>query len=285
MPPSIQLYRDRFPGRSVLDTAVSHALLRRVGKGRTGESLRLYRPDNALLFSSLDARRPGYAEAISIARAAGFEPVIRLAGGHAAVFLESAMAFAWATPDADANLHIRPRFDKLTGWFITALRGLGLDARLGEVPGEYCPGEYSINLGGRYKVMGVGQRVIRGAAHVGGVLTIAQSETLREILIPIYEALDLEFAPETAGGIADAEPQLTYEHVIAALCDVLADEGYCVQASQFDAALEQEAEVLERHHAAELTGTGARRGPALLQASGGKALIHEGPPESGRDPE
>lgn len=275
MSPSIQLYGDRFPGRSVLDTAVSHALLRRVGSGRTGESMRLYRPDNALLFSSLDARRDGYSEALSIARAAGFEPVIRLAGGHAAVFLESALAFAWATPDADANLHIRPRFETLTGWFVSALRSLGLDARIGEVPGEYCPGEYSINLAGRIKVMGVGQRVIRGAAHVGGVLTIGQTETLRAILIPIYEALDLEFAPETAGGIADLEPSLTAEDVIAALRDILRAEGYSLHDATFDSLLREEAHAFQRHHDAERGNAQATRSAPVLEASHGKALIQK----------
>ncbi len=257
----------------MLDTAISHALLRRVGNGRTGESLRLYRPDNALLFSSLDARREGYADAIAIARAAGFEPVIRLAGGHAAVFLDSALAFAWATPDANANLHIRERFETLTRWFVTALQALGLDARVGEVPGEYCPGEYSINLAGRFKVMGVGQRVIRGAAHVGGVLTIAQTETLREILIPIYQALDLEFAPETAGGIADLEPDLTAEHVISALRDVLIAEDYCLEDEAFDAPLQDEAQAFVRHHEAERGNQKAGNHAPLLQANRGKALI------------
>jgi hypothetical protein len=47
----------------------------------------------------------------------------------------------------------------------------------------------------------VGQRVIRGGAHVGGVLTVAQTELLRDTLAPIYEALDIEFQAETAGGI------------------------------------------------------------------------------------
>ena len=125
---------------------------------------------------------------------------------------------------------------------------------MGEVPGEYCPGEYSINLGGRYKVLGVGQRVIRGAAHVGVVLTISQTETLREILIPIYAALHLGFEPKTAGGLADAEPELSAEHVIGALCDVLTAECCVLDETQFDSSLEQEATLLAGHHEAESTG-------------------------------
>ena len=50
------------------------------------------------------------------------------------------------------------------------LRGLGVDARVGEVPGEYCPGAYSVNARGAVKLSGIGQRMIRGGAHMGGVV-------------------------------------------------------------------------------------------------------------------
>ncbi|MBK7949734.1 MAG: lipoate--protein ligase family protein [Deltaproteobacteria bacterium] len=267
----MRLHRDRFPGQPVLDTAVSHALLRRVARGDAAESLRLYRPDDALLFSSLDARRPGYAEAVARARAAGFEPVVRLAGGHAAVFLASSLAFAWASPDPEASLHIRPRFERLAGWIVAALRRLGLDARLGEVEGEYCPGEFSVNLGGRIKVMGVGQRVIRGGAHVGGVVTIAETERLRAVLVPIYEALELEFRPETAGGLADAVPGLTADDLVEALSAVLRAEGIALEAARFDPAIEDEARALCDFHAPD----------AIASARGLRSLDQSGQPAVG----
>ena len=244
----MQLHRDRFPDRPVLDTAVSHAMLRRVARGAAPDSLRLYRPDNALLFSSLDARRPGYARALELARQAGFESVVRLAGGHAAVFLESSLAFAWACSDPDAALHIRPRFERLSGWVVAALRSLGLDARIGELAGEYCPGEFSVNVGGRIKVMGVGQRVIRGGAHVGGVITVADTRRLREVLAPIYAALELEFRAETAGGIADVDPGLTAEILIEAFADVLRADGIALTAARFDPSIEDEADALRAFH-------------------------------------
>ncbi len=267
----MRLHRDRFPGRPVLDTAISHALLRRVARGEAPESLRLYRPDDALLFSSLDARRPGHARAIELARAAGFEPVVRLAGGHAAVFLSSSLAFAWATADPDAALHIRPRFERLSGWIVAALRRLGLDARVGELAGEYCPGEFSVNLAGRFKVMGVGQRVIRGAAHVGGVVTVAETDRLREVLIPIYEALGLPLRPETAGGLADHAPGLTADDVIGALEAVLAAEGISLAPARFDPRIEAEAEALRAFHT---PGAPPASAPALRAVAGAKALIH-----------
>lgn len=248
-PGLLRLHRDRFPGRPIFDTAVSHAMLRRVASGAVPESLRLYAPDDALLFSSLDARRPGFGEARMRAAAAGFGEVIRLAGGHAAVFLRQSMAFAWAMPDAEANLHIRARFERLAGLVVRTLQRLGLDARIGELPGEYCPGEFSVNLGGRIKVMGVGQRVIRGAAHVGGVLTVGQTRELRAVLIPVYEALGLELRPETAGGIADLEPGLEVEDVIASFLAILREDGFELEASGFDAPTLRAAEALVPMHA------------------------------------
>ena len=275
---SMRLHRDRFPDRAVLDTAVSHALLRRVARGDAPESLRLYRPDDALLFSSLDARRPGYARAVELARSAGFEPVVRLAGGHAAVFLSSSLAFAWASPDPDAALRIRPRFERLAGWIVAALRRLGLDARIGELDGEYCPGEFSVHVGGRMKVMGVGQRVIRGAAHVGGVVTVADTDRLREVLVPIYEALELPLRPETAGGIADFDARLSADDLVAALAEVLRAEGVALVPSTFDAAIEDEARSLAAFHApGSLAGVRSLQ-PAVENGPGGaiatKALLH-----------
>ena len=254
-------------------------MLRTVGSAAGGspDRLRLYAPDDALLFSNLDARRPGYANAVALARAAGFEPVVRLAGGHAAVFLRESVAFAWATPDPEAHLSIQPRFERLTGWMVSALRELGLDARVGEVPGEYCPGEFSVNVGGRVKVLGVGQRVIRGAAHVGGVLTVGATDRLREVLVPIYEALDLPFAPDTAGGVADFEPGLSPDDVIDAIARAVARDGFDPQDATFEASVLQSAEALAPLHGPDRArGAGAALRPSRTAARG-KALLQTDP--------
>ena len=243
------VHRDRFPDRPVFDTALSHAMLRRVASGSMDESLRLYRPGRALLFSSLDARRPGYLRAIEIAEAAGFKPVIRLAGGQAAAFLEESVAFAWATPDPDARGHIQSRFETLSGWIVSSLRRLGLDARVGAVVGEYCPGEFSANLGGRIKVMGVGQRVVRGGAHVGGVLTVGQTEELRGVLAPVYEALGYEFHPSTAGGISDVDSSLGVRDFVDAMGEILRDSGHFLEEKRFDVSILDEASELTSFHA------------------------------------
>ncbi|MGD2103311.1 MAG: lipoate--protein ligase family protein, partial [Acidimicrobiia bacterium] len=90
-----------------------------------------------------------------------------------------------------------------------AFAALGVDARVGEVPGEYCPGGWSVNVGGLTKVMGVGQRLVRGAAHIGGVVVVDDGHRIRDVLIPVYRALGLDWDPRTAGSLADRSPGIT----------------------------------------------------------------------------
>jgi lipoate-protein ligase A len=200
---SLVLLRDAVPGRPALDAALSRALLERVATGARAETLRLYRPDDVLAFSGVDAASPGFRDAVVAARAQGFAPVLRLAGGRAAAFTRGSLAFAWALPAPDLRAGIAERFDAVAGLLASALRRLGVDARVGEVPGEYCPGAHSVNAGGRRKLAGIGQRVVRGAAHVGGVLVVRESERVRAVLGPVYAALGLAFDPESAGSVED----------------------------------------------------------------------------------
>ena len=93
------------------------------------------------------------------------------------------------------------RFDEAADIMMRALRRLGIDARVGEVPGEYCPGQHSVNARGRRKLMGVGQRLIRGAAHVGGVVVVSGGDRIRDVLIPVYDALGVDWRPQTVGSV------------------------------------------------------------------------------------
>jgi lipoate-protein ligase A len=84
-----------------------------------------------------------------------------------------------------------------------ALGGLGVDARVGEVPGEYCPGAYSVNARGAAKLAGVGQRMIRGGAHMGGVIVASGGREVARVLEPVYRALELDWDPATSGSVSD----------------------------------------------------------------------------------
>jgi octanoyl-[GcvH]:protein N-octanoyltransferase len=216
---TVRLVRAGYPDPPELDTAVSRATLQRVAQGSLPESLRLHRPGPIVAFGPRDRVEPGFAEAVAAARSHGFAAVERLAGGRAAVFHEGTIAFSWAIPDSSARERIRPRFELLADIMVEAIRSLGIDARVGEVPGEYCPGEHSVNARGRRKLMGVGQRVVAGAAHVGGVIVVSGTDRVRQVLLPVYAALGLDWEPATVGSLEDEVPGLTWESAQGAVVD------------------------------------------------------------------
>jgi lipoate-protein ligase A len=216
-----------------MDTAVSHALLRRVSDGLEPETLRLYRPQPVVAFGPKDRLAPGYAGAVEAARAQGFGALDRLAGGRAAVFHEETIAFAWCIPEPAPRLTITERFEALASIMAAAFQSLGVDARVGEVPGEYCPGEFSVNARDRTKLMGVGQRVVAHAAHVGGVVVVGRSALVRDVLVPVYASLDLEWDPATVGSLQDEQSAISWaegERAIvaefAARHDLREEEGF-----------------------------------------------------------
>ncbi|MBW2270468.1 MAG: lipoate--protein ligase family protein [Deltaproteobacteria bacterium] len=197
----LSVLRESVAGGPAVDTAVSRLLLDEVASGVRGECLRLWQPDAALAFSAIDRTRPGFPNAAAAARALGFEPFLRLAGGHAAVYAPSLLAFVWTQPAPNARSGIEARFADLARRVVAALVKLGVDARVGEVAGEFCPGDFSVNARGRVKLMGVGQRVVRGAAHVGGVLLVREAAAVRDVLVTVYAALDLDLDPASFGSV------------------------------------------------------------------------------------
>jgi octanoyl-[GcvH]:protein N-octanoyltransferase len=216
---AVRLVRDGFPHPAEMDTAVSHATLRLVAGGRLPETLRIHRPARVVAFGPRDRVAPGFEAAAEAARRQGFGTVERLAGGRAAVFHEGTIALSWAIPDPRAREGIRPRFEALAGIVVEAFRELGVDARVGEVPGEYCPGEHSVNARGRTKLMGVGQRIVDGAAHVGGVIVVGEADAIRDVLVPVYSALDLQWDPATVGSVVEEAPGLSWDVAVKALLD------------------------------------------------------------------
>jgi octanoyl-[GcvH]:protein N-octanoyltransferase len=214
---TIRLLHDSFPEPPEMDTAVSHATLRRVAEGLEPETLRLHRPSDVVAFGPRDRVAPGFPRAVTAAREHGFASIERLAGGRAAVFHEGTIAFSWAIPDPSAREGIRGRFDEIAGIMVEALHSLGVDARIGEVPGEYCPGEHSVNARGRTKLVGVGQRIVKDAAHVGGVMVVTGADRVRGVLVPVYEALGLDWDPETTGSIEDEVPGIIWDEAESAI--------------------------------------------------------------------
>src|SRR5262245_26298256 len=180
----LRLIRRSFPDEPELSTAVSETILRRVAADELPPTVRIHRPGNEVAFGKQDLATPGYPAAAEAAREAGFAAVERLAGGRAAVFHEGTIAIARAYSDPQPPKRTYARFEEMAGMIASALEGLGIDARVGEVPGEYCPGAYSVNARGATKLVGIGQRMIRGGAHVGVVIVISGGRRVAEVLEP-----------------------------------------------------------------------------------------------------
>jgi octanoyl-[GcvH]:protein N-octanoyltransferase len=199
----LRLIRHSFPDQPELSTEVSRTILRRVAAGELPPTIRIHRPGDEVAFGRQDVASPGYAAAAEAARAAGFAAVERLAGGRAAVFHQGTIAIARAYSDPQPPKRTYARFEEMAGLIAAALRGLGVDARVGEVPGEYCPGAYSINARGTAKLAGIGQRMIRGGAHMGGVVVASGGLGITRVLEPVYRALELDWNPATSGSVSD----------------------------------------------------------------------------------
>src|SRR5262249_62172428 len=69
---------------------------------------------------------------------------------------------------------------------------------------------------------GIGQRMIRGAAHLGGVVVAGGGDLIADVLVPVYEALELDWDPGTSGSAGaelgrEVDPGELEEAVIAEL--------------------------------------------------------------------
>jgi octanoyl-[GcvH]:protein N-octanoyltransferase len=219
----VRLLRESFPEPPALDIALSHALLARVARGEVGATVRLYRPGPTMAFGRLDALVPGFAEAGAAARDAGFEPIVRLAGGHAAAYHEQSLIYEEITPQRDATAGLHDRFRDGADLLAGALARLGVDARVGEIPGEYCAGAYTVSAAGRIKLVGTAQRVVSGGALLSAFVIVADGERLRAALFDVYRALGISWAPSTAGALEDAAPGVKISAVEEA---ILAERGH-----------------------------------------------------------
>jgi octanoyl-[GcvH]:protein N-octanoyltransferase len=236
-----------FAGPAARSTAIARAVLMRVAAGELPPTFRIHRPGRILAFSKQDAASPGFPDAVRAARALGFEPVVRLAGGRAAVYHEQTLALSWAVPDRRPSARTEARFRELAELLREALSDLGVDARVGEVPREYCPGAWSVNARGATKLAGTGQRLIAGAAHRGAVIVVAAGDLVRDALVPTYEALALDWDPATAGSVEDEVARVTTAQVQDGIIARLA-ERYELAEAELDPETLALAERLESDH-------------------------------------
>ncbi|WCB96199.1 Octanoyl-[GcvH]:protein N-octanoyltransferase [Baekduia alba] len=205
----MELLRARHPDDPVLDAAITHALLRQVGAGEKPATARVFRPGPTMAFGRLDALDgETYDNARVAARAHGFVPLLRLGGGHAAGYDEGAVLVEVVTPVKTIAEGIPARFASATALLVESLAAVGIAARVGELPGEYCAGDWSVNAAG-VKLAGTAQRSIRGASLVTAMLIVEHGARLRAALVDVYAALGIAWRPSTAAGAADIVRTLT----------------------------------------------------------------------------
>jgi lipoate-protein ligase A len=219
---TVDLIEGRAGDDPALDLALAPALLQRVADDSRAPLVRVYRPWPTVAFGRRDSFLPGFAQAACAARRHGFTPAIRSAGGRAAAYHDGCLVIEEIIAAAESKSGIQERFAAEAGRQAGALRGLGLDARVGEVPGEYCPGEFSVNARGQTKLIGAAQRTIRGAWLFSSVLVVDGSAPLRAVLEDVYAALGLDWNPASTGSIAGERADVTLDQVQATMLAPLA---------------------------------------------------------------
>jgi octanoyl-[GcvH]:protein N-octanoyltransferase len=189
--------------------------------------VRLYRPEPTVAFGQRDARLPGFDRAWQACLEHGFTPVVRRAGGRAAAYHPGSLVVDHIQRDLEGMQGFRDRFARFAELFAQVFRAEGVPAAVGEVPGEYCPGEFSVHTPlppaadgsprTPVKLAGTAQRVVKGAWLFSSPLVVEDPAPVRAVLVDVYAALGLDWDPDTAGAARDAEPGITVEEVAAGL--------------------------------------------------------------------
>jgi len=231
----------------LLDVAMAHAFLDLVAAGQRPPVVRWYRPHATVAFGRRDRFLDGFPDAVAAAQRHGFVPVIRGAGGRAAAYHEGCLIFDEVMPAGASIAGIRERFADDARRQASALRGLGVDARVGEVPGEYCPGEFSVNARGRVKLIGAAERIVRGSWLHSSVVVVQSATPIRRVLTDVYAALGLDWDPETTGAVADEVPGVGIDTVRRVLLADYAARYELAPASLGDLELARARELLDRH--------------------------------------
>jgi lipoate-protein ligase A len=228
--------------------AMAQVMMRRVSRGESGAVLRVYRPAApAVAFGRRDVRLPGFPEAVACLERAGFWPCVRPQGGRAVAYTRDALVVDHVSPDPEWPSGLERRFEDFGNLWAGVLGGLGVDARVGEVPGEYCPGSHSVNARGVVKLVGTAQRMVRGAWLFSAVLVVDGAAVLRPVLREVYATLGLPFDEASVGSLSEEVPGLSLERVEAAVLGAY-DERFGLEPAEMPEELVRQALGLMPEH-------------------------------------
>lgn len=195
-------------------------LLRRTAARARGSWLRCYSPPSTAAFSAKDRSAPGYDDAREAARRLGFTPVQRGRGGRMAAYHRACLCLDLVlaedvAPDPWVGL------EALAQVLVVVLREAGVDARVGPVPGEYCPGRFSVNNRGVFKLGGTAARRVPGATLLSAMVVVDDPAPIRDVVAQVYRVLPLSCDPDTVGAVTDAAPGLDVSALTEGLFDTL----------------------------------------------------------------
>lgn len=203
------------------ELAITHALLRLAAQGRHSGSLRVYRPTApVVVFGRRDTRLAGFRAAVRTAERAGFDTAVRAVGGRVVAYTQNAVVLDVVRHDPQAVANLDRRFVAYGEHMATALRGLGVEAHLGAVPGEYCPGAHSVNARGLVKLVGTAQRVVKNAWLFSSLVIVDDADRLRDVLTDVHGHLDLPFEASSVGSVRGENPALSLTDVELAVAQV-----------------------------------------------------------------
>lgn len=170
-------------------------------EGRDPDDLiRVYVPEPTVAFGQRDARLPGFE------RAAAYH--------HGCVVVDH------LSRQDDAALTQQARFAEFADLFVRAFGRMGVASSVGEIPGEYCPGEFSVQgpaPAHPVKLAGSAQRVVKGAWLFSTHVVVSDAAPLRAVLTDVYRELDLSMDPRTVGAAEDVRPGADVPTFTAAL--------------------------------------------------------------------
>jgi lipoate-protein ligase A len=183
------------------------------------------RAPKVIAFSRKDERQPGFAEARSAAKAHGFGVAVRAVGGSFAPLHEGSLIvdeYGFADGRGSETM---ARFARHADILRRVFVSYGVDARLGALEHEYCPGAFSVNARGAAKISGTAQRVSRDAWVVSSVIQVAATGPLNAVTESCARVLGQPVDVATIGSLAGEGVSLSCGEVARRVAATFREEG------------------------------------------------------------
>lgn len=215
------LLADRFESATTSYGYV-RTIFEQVASGERGATVSITPSTRHVGVTRRDTFRPGFADAVGAANAMGYPVLVRSSGGGATAADFGTFGFSIIRPadEKEVGRGIRDRYDEAANLVLGAFSRLGVNAEVGEVRDEFCPGDHSIRVGdgnGGMKVVGIAQRITRRATSVGGIVLVEGERELALVLEEVYAAMRLPFRPATVGSLHRAGYRAGTQNAIVAL--------------------------------------------------------------------